>query len=247
MKIAKPRDIGHIACDLGETDPSVKLNDRGFLMTTTSGKTLRVGMTVFGNDREKIGDIARLGDNHFIIEKGWLFPEDVYVPHAVVASVTDEDVFLTLTKNQVESQDWSVAPTGDAAMGDAVAGYRERTAADPDATLERREERLVVDKDVEQVGSVKVGKRVVEDKQSVDVPVTREDVTVTRRAVDRDTGETLDEAEIEVPIYGERVEAGKQTRVVEELEIDKTPRTDTKRVSETVRREEFDVEEDTRR
>ncbi len=119
----------------------------------------------------------------------------------------------------------------------------DRDVADRDV-LERREERLTVDKDVEQVGTVRVGKRVVEDEQSVDVPVTREDVTITRRAVDRDTGDTLDEESVDIPVYAENVETGKDTRVVEELEIGKTTKTDTRRVSDTVRREEFEVAED---
>lgn len=209
-------------------------------MTTKSAYTLRTGMNVYGSDDEKIGDIAMVEANHFIIQKGWLFPEDVYVPNSAISRVDDDDVHLSLTKAQIEAEDWSAAPIGDTA-------YR----ADADVTdrdvLERREERLTVDKDVEQVGSVRVGKRVVADEQSVDVPVTREDVTITRRAVDRDTGETLDEAEVEVPVYAETVKTGKDTRVVEELEVGKTAKTDTERVTDTVRREEFEVDEDTTR
>jgi uncharacterized protein (TIGR02271 family) len=111
--------------------------------------------------------------------------------------------------------------------------------------LERREERLVVDKDVEQAGEVHVGKHVVEDRQTVDVPVTREEVNIERRSVDRpaDGGEAFTDDSIDVPVYEERVEAGKESRVVEELEIDKTAQTGTERVEETVRREEFDIDD----
>jgi uncharacterized protein (TIGR02271 family) len=206
---------------------------------------LRTGMDVYGSDSEKIGDIAMVEANHFVIQKGWLFPEDVYVPNSAISRVDDDDVYLSFTKDQIESEDWSAAPVGDV-------DYRaDADVADADITdrdvLERREERLTVDKDVEQVGKVRVGKKVVEDEQSVDVPVTREDVTITRRAVDRDTGDTLDEESVDIPVYAERVETGKDTRVVEELEIGKTAKTDTKRVSDTVRREEFEVDEDTTR
>jgi uncharacterized protein (TIGR02271 family) len=207
-------------------------------MRTNIHRTLHEGMTVYGSDGEKIGDIASVQPGYFIIEKGWLFPEDVYVPESAVATVDeDEKVHLTLSKDEAEVQDWSAPPMMDADYG-AESGVTDRDV------LERREERLTVDKDVEQVGSVRVGKHVVEDEQSVDVPVSREDVTITRRAVDRDTGETLDEAEVEVPVYAESVKAGKDTRVVEELEIGKKATTDTERVTETVRREEFDVDED---
>ncbi|MBA2265580.1 MAG: DUF2382 domain-containing protein, partial [Chloroflexi bacterium] len=76
-----------------------------------------------------------------------------------------------------------------------------------------------------------------------DVPVTREEVTITRRAVDRPTtGETLTDASVDVPVYEERVRTGKEARVVEELELGKTVKTDTERVTDTVRREEFDID-----
>jgi uncharacterized protein (TIGR02271 family) len=112
-------------------------------------------------------------------------------------------------------------------------------------TLERREERLTVDKQREQAGSVHVGKHVEEQVQAVDVPVTREEVTIERRAVDRPAGgaDTFTEDSIDVPVYEERVDVDKETRVVEELDIDKTAYTDTERVEETVRREEFDIDE----
>ena len=45
-------------------------------------------------------------------------------------------------------------------------------------------------------------------------------------------------------MYEERVEAGKEARVVEELEVDKTATTGTARVQDTVKREEFEIEGD---
>ena len=110
--------------------------------------------------------------------------------------------------------------------------------------IERSEERLTVDKDRQQVGSVRVGKRVVEETQSVDVPVTREELVIERRPVDRPAGQTMSEDNVEIPVYGEQVRTGKETRVVEELEVGKTAETDTQRVTDTVRREEFDVDVD---
>jgi uncharacterized protein (TIGR02271 family) len=133
-----------------------------------------------------------------------------------------------------------------AAYGD---GHTTATATDTDDhdVIERREERLVVDKDVEKAGEVRIGKNVVEDRQAVDVPVSREEVNLERRAVDRPaTGDSLTDESIDVPVYEERVKTGKEARVVEELEVGKTATTDTKRVEDTVRREEFEIEDDTR-
>jgi uncharacterized protein (TIGR02271 family) len=77
------------------------------------------------------------------------------------------------------------------------------------------------------------------------VPVTREEVHMERRSVDRPaSGDAIREDSVDVPVYEERVETGKEARVVEELEVGKTAETDTKRVSDTVRREEFDIDDD---
>ena len=239
-------------------------------MHDTYASQIQTGTDVYGSDGEKVGSVAGISDNYFVIEKGFIFTTDIYVPMSAVTSVDDDRITLSMTKGQVEDADWAHEPTDEdhhddlgpgtaAATGtvdDAYAGTTQGTADDTYATtdarttddsgvLERREERLVVDKDVEQAGEVHVGKHVVEDRQAVDVPVTREEVNIERRSVDRpaDGGEAFTEDSIDVPVYEERVEAGKESRVVEELEIDKTAQTGTERVEETVRREEFDIDD----
>jgi uncharacterized protein (TIGR02271 family) len=96
-------------------------------------------------------------------------------------------------------------------------------------------------------GQVRVHKDVIEEQQTLEVPVTEEEVEVTRRRVDRpitDADHVFEEGTIEVPLRGEEVEVEKRTRVVEEVDIDKTARTHTERVSDTVRHEEVHVDGD---
>lgn len=93
-------------------------------------------------------------------------------------------------------------------------------------------------------GSVRVNKDVVEEQQTLNVPVTEEDVEITRRRVDRpvtDADSAFEEGVVEVPLRGEEVVVQKGTRVAEEIDIDKTARQHTERVSGTVRREEVQV------
>jgi len=224
-------------------------------MQNTYDTQIRTGTSVFGSDGEKIGDVAGVQDRYFIIEKGFLFTTDIYVPTSAVTSASEDRVTLSMTKDEVENSDWTAEPTDDSLDETPGTDASYHDTADDYATgststaqgdmLERREERLVVDKDVQQTGSVSVGKHVVEERQSVDVPVTREEVTIDRRAVDRPaTGEAFTEDSIDVPVYEERVETGKEARVVEELEVGKTTHTDTAHVEDTVRREEFDIDED---
>jgi uncharacterized protein (TIGR02271 family) len=235
-------------------------------MTNTYASQIQTGTDVYGSDDEKIGSIAGVADNYFVIEKGFIFTTDIYVPMSAVASADADRVTLSMTKDQVENEDWTNQPSDDTYAAGASTGTTDDTYADidtgtqagtvddtyatgsttNDSVIERSEERLVVDKATEQTGQVRVGKHVVEERQTVDVPVTREEVTIDRRPVDRPVGDAsfTDEA-IEVPVYAEDVDVDKESRVVEELEVGKTQVTDTARVEETVRREEFDIDGDT--
>jgi uncharacterized protein (TIGR02271 family) len=96
-------------------------------------------------------------------------------------------------------------------------------------------------------GEVHVHKDVVEEQQTLEVPVTEEEVEVTRRRVDRpvtDADHAFEEGTIEVPLRGEEVDVEKRARVVEEIDIDKSAQTHTEQVSDTVRHEEVHVDGD---
>ncbi len=210
------------------------------------------------------------GESFIVVDTGpWIFGKKVVLPAGVIQRVdaSGRRVWLDLTKDQIQNApEFDELRYRDDDYRTEVGGYYSSFAAtdlgyastgldhddtdlrhgDTDtATLQRSEERLAVDKHTEQAGNVRVGKRVVTEEQSVDVPVTREEVTINRRAVDRPaTDETMADAAIDVPVYEERVRADKEARVVEELEVGKTATTGTERVSETVRREEFDMDDD---
>jgi len=110
------------------------------------------------------------------------------------------------------------------------------------------EEELVAGtRDVER-GSVQVDRVVSEEQQSVDVPVTEERVHVSRHAVDRDVNAdeaSFEEGTIEIPVKGQDVAVGKRTRVTEEVEIGKEAVQDTQRVTDTVRRQDVRVTDNT--
>ncbi len=78
----------------------------------------------------------------------------------------------------------SVAPLDDDDLNDEGSGYAAgRTPDDVDGAdrIQLREERLAVDKQRVASGEVRVGKRVVTEQQSVDVPVFREELYIERR------------------------------------------------------------------
>jgi uncharacterized protein (TIGR02271 family) len=125
------------------------------------------------------------------------------------------------------------------------ADMREHVREGWDETLRLREEQLVASKERVRTGQVEIGKRVVEEKKTMEVPVTREEVVVERRPVNRpsDTPVGADaDRTIEVPVTEERVDVEKRTVVREEIGVKKQVRQETVPISGTVRREEAVIE-----
>ena len=255
-------------------------------MTQADIGQIQEGWDVYGSDGQEIGDVNEIGPNYFVVQKGWLFTKDVYVPHSAVRRIGNERIELNITKDEVTQAGWDQPPaegygqTGYAegaytaqagaaestyATDDALTatqttstGYadtepagqyyegevprtRDTTVSDS-ATIERREEQLQAGTRAERAGEVRVRKDVVEEQQTVDVPVMREEVEVRSRAVDRPAeGGAFEREEVNVPLTEERVEVRKEPRVVEEVEIGKTARQDVERVTDTVRKERVDI------
>jgi len=178
--------------------------------------------------------------------------------------VREERVYLSFTKDQVDSQGWDTIPDDTSTMTTGTTSYTDtdRTYADTDATLNTSrtsglttdedvripvmEEQLSVGKHEVRRGLVRVRKDVVTEQQSVNVPLREEQVRVERHAV---TGDYTDvptnafqETEIEIPLRGEEADVTKRAVVREEVEINKDVVERNQQVSDSVRREEVFVE-----
>ncbi|MGN7478721.1 DUF2382 domain-containing protein [Solibacillus silvestris] len=146
--------------------------------------------------------------------------------------------------------------------GAKIYGVNNNYDRDYEKTDEERlalhEERLHVDKKRVQTGEVQVGKHIVEEQQTVEVPVEREEVYVERRPVNEEVTRDLngsvsngmahayeEEGKIHIPVTEEQVEVTKKDVVTEEIIVGKRKVTDTETVSDTVRREEADIHDTT--
>ncbi len=234
---------------------------------TTQEWTIQTGTDVVGSDGDKVGEVVAVHESYVVVEKGFFFPSDYYIPTSAVANYDGDKLYLNVTKDQALDQGWDTEPTGAVATGtntDATAGTDADTTASTvgrDADYETRpatagdtinvpvqEEELTATRREVDRGSVRVEKYVVEEEQTLDVPVTEERVTVNRRTVDREA--TADDTafeggSIDVPVRGEEVDVQKRARVTEEVEISKEAVGRTEQVSDTVRREEVRVDDTT--
>ena len=213
--------------------------------------TITVGDDVFSSDDEKLGTITRIMDSYVVVEKGFFFPTDYYIPESDVSAVYDGKVYLTVARADALNMGWDTAPVEDAAYsGTASMGAFVDTAdvADgDDLVIPLIEEELSANVRTQEAGAVRIEKRVITEDRVIDVPVTEEQIRVERRIVNRDAGEAgataFEEIVIEVPLSSEKVELHKDARVTGEVVVSKEAVERTERVTGAVRREEVVIDE----
>jgi len=112
-----------------------------------------------------------------------------------------------------------------------------------DAKLRLRKEELDIAKNKVQKGEVELSKEIIEEKKSVDVPVTREEVVIERRNLDNEASDSpiTDEETIKIPVSEEKVDVNKHTVVSGEVSAHKNSIKDTEHINETLKREEAKV------
>ncbi len=215
-------------------------------------------------------DTAHSGGGYLRVPTGLLgLGKEHHIPFSTIADVRGERIHLRIHKDQLDTLGFNIQPTApdDVAEVDdepvrrtRSAGTSARITADAaeaadagprrrDDTARRRlqlrEEELIARKQTVETGQVGIRTDVVSEQRTIEVPLTHEEVTIERRAVDRRPAEgIIDDRSrtIEVPVREEQVTLEKRAVVYEEVEVGKRAVQETQQVSGTVRREEAVVE-----
>jgi len=194
------------------------------------------------------GDEVRLQGDSTTVYRGRRFNREGYQP-------LDEE------RAREESQGTAIhggAPLRDATDDTVRIGAETRTQAaavpavqaegDDAYRLQLREERLRLETVSEQVGAVRLTRRVIERVETVEVPLREERVVIevlpNGGGKVHFEGQDLNEGDvIEVVVYEERVNVEKQIVVNEDVRIRKEMVEHTERVEETLRKEELIVDD----
>jgi uncharacterized protein (TIGR02271 family) len=118
-------------------------------------------------------------------------------------------------------------------------------ANEGERSLQLRGEVLRAMKERVQKGEIRLRKDVVTENQTMNVPVTREEVVVERVDAAGQTpvsGVIGDEKEIRIPVSEERVNVQKEQVVTGQVRVQKRTVQDTQKVSDSVQHEELRVE-----
>jgi uncharacterized protein (TIGR02271 family) len=193
-----------------------------------------------GKNGKDLGEVQEVGDTYVLVQKGLISKDKFYIPKYLAEGYDGNTLWFKVSKEEAKSSFVKdSAPTADE--------YSRYKTSDVPSDIETKipviEERLNVQKR-ESSREATITKEPVTEKKTVEVPVTREEVTIERRPAGETTtteGPVQSREEVKVPLKKEEVEVTKQPYVKEEVSVKKKPVTETRQVSEEVRSERVKI------
>ena len=178
------------------------------------GTQFIAGESVFDVAGEKIGSVSEesVHGRYLVVQKGWLFPKDIYIPLNAVERNDAEGVYVSLHKDDLSSGQYENPPA------DVDAATASTTASDTATRDTSYVENTAVSGSTETVGTARV-----------------EANTRTETVTDAN-------ADVRVPVYQEELIVGKQAEELGRVHLHKDVVSELRTVTETVRREEVYVE-----
>jgi uncharacterized protein (TIGR02271 family) len=194
-----------------------------------------------GNNDEDFGEVQDIEGNYILVQKGLINKEKFYIPKDQAESY-DGDVLRFRISEQELSQFQHEPPS----IWNSN-NSQETTTFEKDTNEEEHipltEERLDISKE-SQEDQATVTKKPVTESKTVEVPLTREEVSIERRPASGQTeaqSPIQSEQDIKIPLKREEAKVSKKPYLKEEAVIKKKGVTTKKKISEDVTSEELDT------
>lgn len=213
-----------------------------------------------GGVEQYAGEHAHAGASHEVTAPNYFEPEDMshslagmdvpqersrYFEHRLQSSTGGVVVTVTAVGRKEEAEAILEQHGGDLGAGAAEHAFGETTETGQQR-IQLLGEVLRVHKERTTRGEVRIRKEIITDQQTIQVPVTREELVIERIAASGATpahGSIGENSEIRIPLSEEHASVDKQTVVLEEVAVGKRAIEGTESVSDSVRHEELQVEE----
>jgi uncharacterized protein (TIGR02271 family) len=175
------------------------------------------------------------------------YSEGISAGGALVTVRAGQDQLVT-AREIITDNDGDLRTSGFGQVSNRAAERNVDTGSQAERRLELRGELLRAVKQRVQTGEIRLRKDIVTENQTINVPVTREDVIVERVTAEQAgsrpgaVGPIGEGEEIRIPVSEERVTVTKEPVVTGEVRVQKRAVQDTQQVSDTVRHEEVRVE-----
>jgi uncharacterized protein (TIGR02271 family) len=215
------------------------------------------GSPVYDSAGEKIGKVEEIFYDTTTSRPEWIGlgtgffgTKRVLVPVAG-AEAREDGIFVPYTKDLVKDSPDIDADEISHSQESALYGYYRLGGAPKTATsgtaeggsVTRTEEELAVGKRPVEAGRVRLRKWVETEPVQAEVELTRERAHVERERIDEPvSGHDFQEEEVEVPLTAEEPVVEKRAVAKERVSVGKEAESDTRTITETVRKERVDVD-----
>jgi stress response protein YsnF len=168
------------------------------------------GTDVVGSDGNKVGEVVAVHQNYEVVEKGFFFPTDYYIPTSAIANYDGDKIYLNVTKDAALDQGWDTAPTDDVAYT--------TTTIDTVGTTDTYADTYATDTGATDVGATTMGAAgtgLAADTYATDADTfsTNTQSTTTSRVEGNDV--------LRVPVHEEELSAVTRQREVDEVQVSK--------------------------
>ena len=173
-------------------------------------------------------------------------------PDAALSPADEDDLYRHYGMTGGQTAPTTGAPTSNRGRTDHAgeAGIVGRDTSGPttDDAMTRSEEQLRVGTESREAGRARLRKHVVTEHQQTTVPVSHEEVTVSREPITdanrgaANAGPAISEEEHEVTLHAERPVVGVEAVAVERVKVGKQTVTGQETVSGEVRKEQIDLD-----
>lgn len=69
------------------------------------------GMEVFSSENENLGHVEEVYNDSFLVQKGFIFHKDRYVPYDVISNIEGDRVLLMVSKTEAREMHWEERPS----------------------------------------------------------------------------------------------------------------------------------------
>ena len=79
---------------------------------------LHLHMSVYASDKQKLGHVAKIYEDSFLVRKGIFFATDRYIPYSAIANIESDQVQLLIDSEEVKDKEWEKRPAYEEHLGD---------------------------------------------------------------------------------------------------------------------------------
>ena len=194
-----------------------------------------------GNNDEDFGEVQDIEGNYVLVQKGLINKEKFYIPKDQAESYDGDVLRFRISEEELSQFQHEPPSIWDSNNSQETTTFERNTNEEEHIPL--TEERLDVSKE-SQEDQATVTKKPVTESKTVEVPLTREEVSIERRPASGQTeaqSPIQSEQDIKIPLKREEAKVSKKPYVKEEAVIKKKGVTNKKKISEDVTSEELDT------